>query len=373
VTGATLAAVVPVSLLLGLATGAVLHRSDICVAGMFRDLFLLRRADMLRFLVLLVVASMALFEAARLLGLLRPFPFPLLYAPTSANVVGGLLIGAGMVLAGGCVLGTLVRLGAGSFASLVAFAGIVAGSGLYAEFHPAWKAFAGATTFWKDGITLPQALGVGQTGPVLIVAGAGGLLLLRWGRAGLLYRRSPAAGHLQPWKAALALSAFGLLSWTLVGMPLGITSSYTKLAAIVEGLVAPGHLAATAFFSGVPLKSVHPLTGEALVGGPGPGFDALAAIQYPLVLGIVLGSALSARSVGEFHPRLAVPGRQLASAFAGGLLMGLASRMAPTCNVWHLFGGLPILATSSILFLGGLVPGAWIGTRLLARLVVRAP
>jgi len=108
------------------------------------------------------------------------------------------------------------------------------------------------------------------------------------------------------------------------------------------------------------------------LGGSGPRFDAIAAIQFPLVAGIVLGSALSALLLGEWHLRRGIPRRQLVSAFIGGTVMGLASRMAPTCNVWHLFGGLPILAVSSLLFLVGLLPGAWIGGRLLTKFVLPA-
>ena len=91
--------------------------------------------------------------------------------------------------------------------------------------------------------------------------------------------------------------------------------------------------------------------------------------------GIVLGSALSALLLGEWHIRRGIPGRQLVSAFAGGVIMGFASRMAPTCNVWHLLGGLPILAASSLLFAAGLLPGAWLGGRLLTEFVIpaRAP
>ena len=85
--------------------------------------------------------------------------------------------------------------------------------------------------------------------------------------------------------------------------------------------------------------------------------------------GIVLGSAASALLLGEWRVHRA-PARQLASALAGGVIMGFASRMAPTCNVWHLLGGLPILATSSFLFLAGLLPGAWIGGRLLTAFVI---
>ena len=63
--------------------------------------------------------------------------------------------------------------------------------------------------------------------------------------------------------------------------------------------------------------------------------------------------------------------RQYLSALAGGLIMGLAARMAPACNVWHLMGGLPVLAGESLLFAAGLLPGAWLGTRLLVGVVLR--
>ncbi len=371
--GETYLLLAAVSLTLGLAAGFVMHRSDFCLAGMFRDVFLFRRADMLRMLLVLVLATMALFEGARLLGLLPLYPFPLLYAPSAANLVGGLLFGVGMVLAGGCVVGSLYKAGAGSVASLAAIGGLVVGSVAYAEFHGAWKAFAKATTFLPASITVPQAIGVGPTVPVLATLAGGGILLLRWGRRGLLTRSSAAAGYLQPWQAALALAAIGLASYLLVGMPLGVTSSYTKVGALIENAVAPGHVAGSAFFQAIPLRYEHPITGAALQGGVGPGFDVLSAIQFPLVAGIVLGSAWSAARLGELRLRTGVPGRQLVSALAGGALMGLASRMAPTCNVWHLMGGLPILAISSFLFLAGILPGAWLGGRVLAAHVIRTP
>ena len=97
-----------------------MHRSDFCMAGAFRDLFLFRTTFMLRMLVLAVVASMILFEAARLMGLLSTYPFPLLGAPSLATFAGGLLFGTGMVLAGGCVVGTLYKLGAGSLVAAIA-------------------------------------------------------------------------------------------------------------------------------------------------------------------------------------------------------------------------------------------------------------
>jgi len=358
------------SLALGLGAGAVIHRADYCLAGMFRDLFLFRRADKLRTLVLLVVTTMLLFEAARLLGLLPNYPFPLFYAPSAANVIGGLLFGVGMVLAGGCVVGTLYRMGAGSLLSAVAFIGLIVGSAGYAEIFPFWSAFIKQTTFFPGKITLPQLIGVEPTLPVLLLAAAGGALVLRWRRQGAFRRVTAVAGDLQPWKAALLLAFISLLSAVVVGLPLGVTSSYAKIAGWIEQLVSPAHVADSSFFKAVPLHYRHPLTGVDLAGGSGPRFDAIAAIQFPLVAGIVCGSAISALLLGEWHLHRNIPRRQLASALIGGVAMGFASRMAPTCNVWHILGGLPILALSSLLFLVGMLPGAWMGGLLLTRLVL---
>ena len=180
-----------------------------------------------------------------------------------------------------------------------------------------------------------------------------------------------AAGHLAPWRAALILALLGFASYVAVGMPLGITTTYAKFGAAIESLIAPEHVKRLAYFAAMPLDYTPPFADRAITGGPGPQLDAIAALQYPLIIGIVAGAFWSARCLGEFRLQWRLPPRQFASALAGGILLGLAARMAPACNVWHLWGGVPILAMQSLLFVGGLVPGTWVGARLLTRFVVR--
>jgi uncharacterized membrane protein YfcA len=55
------------------------------------------------------------------------------------------------------------------------------------------------------------------------------------------------------------------------------------------------------------------------------------------------------------------------------MIMGMAARLSSGCNVWHLWGGLPYLALSSLLFLVGIVPGAWVGSRVLKRVIFSGP
>jgi uncharacterized protein len=217
--------IVLTSFLLGSAAGRVMHRSDFCIAGMFRDLFLFRNTFMLRILVLAIVASMVLFEAARLFGLLTPYPFPLLGAPSLANLVGGVLFGTGMVLAGGCVVGTLYKMGSGNVPAALALAGLIAGSTLYAEIHPAWSAWVSAATLAPGKVTLPEILGLSPTLLIAPLAAGASLLLLHWYRRDRWQRPSAAEGYLQPWRAALVLALIGTASYLLIGMPLGITTS----------------------------------------------------------------------------------------------------------------------------------------------------
>jgi hypothetical protein len=153
-------------------------------------------------------------------------------------------------------------------------------------------------------------------------------------------------------------------------MPFGITTSYAKVAGFAESLLWPEHLLALPYFQATPLNYVNSLTGLPMKGGAAPVLDGIALAQFPVIFGIVGGSALSALLLGEFSLRLSAPTRQYLSALAGGCIMGLASRMAPACNVWHLLGGLPILAGQSLLFALGLLPGAWLGSKLLVYLVM---
>lgn len=358
-------------LVLGATAGFVMHRSDYCVAGMFRDFFLFRKTFLLRALALQLLLTVVLFEVARLAGLLPLYPFPLLAPPSLANIIGGLLFGIGMVLAGGCVVGTLYKLGSGSVLSLVAFIGLVFGSGLYAEIHPWWATVIRQTTFLAPSRTIPQFLGISPTLLALTVTAASLPAFYKWHREKQLVRPFPLAGYLQPWKTAVVLALIGLGSYVLVGMPLGITTSYAKMAAMLERLVMPEHLAATIFFQSKPLQVVHPLSHTLLEGWNGPQFDYLWALQFPVIAGIVLGSWASAMLLGEFHPHWRIPRYQYLLAAVGGMILGLSSRMVPGCNVWHLMGGLPIFAMSSLLFAAGMIPGAWLGGMILSAILLK--
>ncbi len=360
--------IVILSFLLGSAAGFIMHRSDFCIASMFRDLFLFRSSAMLRVLLLLVVTSMALFELARFSGFVQ-LPFPLLGSPSLVNLGGGALFGIGMVLAGGCVVGTLYKMGAGSLPSLMAFLGLLAGSAFYAEFHPWWAQVSGVLKL-SSHVTLPQMFGISPALLVWVTVVVAAAFLWRWFRSGKMSQSAFAEGYLQPWKAALWLALLGTGSLLLVGMPFGITTAYAKMGGFLESLLWSEHVVNLSYFSAEPLNFSHPYLGVLLKGGAGPRMDGIAVVQFPVILGILLGSALSAVRLGEWRFYTNVPIKQCFWSLFGGMIMGLAARMAPACNVWHLMGGAPIFAMQSLLFVAGLFPGAWLGSRILVKYVV---
>ena len=364
------AAIALAQLLIGGGIGFVMHRADFCFAGAFRDLFLLQRRTMLRSLLLLVVVLTALQALGHLLGLFA-YPFPLFGPPSLANLLGGIVFGIGMVLAGGCVVGTLYRLGAGSFLALVTVGGLIGGSLIYAEMDRWWVKASVALKSDVGATTLAQLL---QVAP-WIVAGAAILflapLLVTWSRSrGMSVAHGP-EGYIQPWLAALLLAGLVFVSTLAAGLPPGVTTSYSKLGGFLLHVVSPQHVAALPFFQREPLNFTHALSGLAVVGGAGPRLDGIALVQLPLMAGIVAGGAVSALRLGEFRFYLHAPQRQVVSALAGGIIMGFASRIAQGCNVWHIAGGLPILSLQSLFFVVGLFPGAWVGTKLLLGLVLR--
>src|SRR5579859_6570478 len=148
---------------LGLGVGIVLQRGRLCFAGAFRDLFLMKNGTMMR----AIIVGLAIMAPVFALIESRAVPEPSFGAlPAGAHVVplglnlaaGGLMFGIGMVVAGGCVSGTLYRIGEGYVASWASLGGILLGLSLAAHTWDAWYSWTiqSAPAGW-----LPSSLGYG--------------------------------------------------------------------------------------------------------------------------------------------------------------------------------------------------------------------
>ncbi len=342
-----------------------MHRSDFCISGIFRDVFLFHDFLRMRALFLLVVLSSLCLFLIRAAGIISSYPPSFFALPSLMNLAGGLLFGAGMVLAGGCFMGTLYKVGAGKTVSFFALAGILCGSALYAEVHPFVLTLIRRTTLTPDRTALEHIAGNSWL-PVLILVLVFLFLGWKWYRRKLWSQKAYAEGYLHPWKAAVLISILLSASYAIVGRPLSVTTGFGKIAASLETFFVPGHSESLLFFSHVSYRFVGNATFAERMGA---GLDSITMTQVLLIAGIILGGFLSAVQLREFRIGALPPFRQIVSAFSGGVLMAGGAFAGSGCNLWHLLGGLPVFALQSLLFLAGLFPGAYLGTLALKKVV----
>jgi len=365
--------------LIGVAFGVVLQRSRLCFAGAFRDLILLGDGRLFRaILVGLAVATVGfVFLEARL----APDPGfgiapagPHIQPVGIATVVGGVLFGVGMVLAGGCVSGSLWRMGEGYVASWVAMAGIVAGT-IVANRQWAW---------WYDNdirertaVWLPAELGGYPAALALTLAALAGLyvLVLWWESRTPKMPEFPApppepafglreqlrqvwervwGGH--GWSYTTGAVALAVISVFALGLqvPLGVTGGISLWADNVLGWFDAGAL---------------PLKGSELLAGCTPGgAEKWFTVRTATMLGLVAGAFTASVLSGEFRLRRPRQRSRYVQAAAGGLLMGYASIIAIGCTIGAFFSSIPSLALAGWVYGIALFGGAWIGVALIRRL-----
>lgn len=349
-------------LLAGSAVGVILQRSRLCFTAAFRDLFLTKnRRAMLGVLAALAAGSVGCMVV---FGAWIPFP-EAGYLPAKAHIapvqwhllLGGATFGLGMVLAGGCISGSLYRLGEGSLVAPVTLAGTIAGFWLG---FLCWNGLYTSTVADAPVVWLPRHLGYAGALALQLAALAGIAAFLlrkfpalpRSAEEPLDLRRASRKLFEDPWPAPMggvalaAVATFALLRTE----PLGVTSELGRLA----------RLSGQAFgFLPARLEGLDHLRGcGAIIDGSNGAIFLMA---------LVAGSLAAALASGEFRVRGGRP-RTFALAAAGGVLMGFGAMISLGCTVGTLLSGIMAFSLSGWVFGIGLLGGAWGGAAILRRL-----
>ena len=142
-----------------------------------KQLGALRLMDMtiVKFMLSTVLVAMVGVYLLKDLGLIKLSVKPM---NLGANILGGLIFGAGWGLFGYCPGTSAGALGEGRWDALWGILGMLVGAAAFAEFYPALK--KSILTWGNFGkITLPQMLGVNHwvIVPILVI---GALVLFRW-------------------------------------------------------------------------------------------------------------------------------------------------------------------------------------------------
>ena len=289
----------------GILVGGLMARGRICFNSGLREAVFERRFRILRIFGIAISTQLLALPAAVALGV--PVSRPGLYPV--AELAGGLVFGAGMALAGGCITGVLWKAGAGSVATAIAIVGFVAGELLVRGPWHELAARLDATGPRPATATLYAATGASYAAAAMPLGVVALVLLVRKSRGGLAF--------------GFALGMLGVLAWVAAdwadyGYGLGFVGSAQNVRVAIDARDA-GHLTMEPF----------------------------------LAVGVVLGAALAIRS------RPHSPGaRRAARALIGGVLMGIGGNLAHGCNIGHGLTGVPMLALGSMLAIAAMALGA---------------
>jgi uncharacterized membrane protein YedE/YeeE len=346
--------------------GFTMHRSDFCLAGAFRDIWLIKRFTYIKAIFLIIFLSMLLFQISYSCGIVSLMPYPLVGKANFGNIIGGLLFGIGMVLAGGCVIGVLYKMAMGTFIYFVAFMGIIIGSVIYIIFNRFFDSVKNVFVI-NSPLTLDNSLNINTIMFKSILLMIMLIFILKWQKQNDFKVKNYAQGFINPFYTAVIISFGSLISYIIAGMPLGVTTTYTKLGVFFTKLFIPDLNEKIEIINKIPLNYYNSFLERILKGGYAPKFDGVVIVQLPAILGIFFGSFISAISLKEFKLNFKAPLKHYIFALSGGMLMGLGARIGSGCNVWHILGGLSILANNAILFLLGLLVGSFIGAYIIKK------
>jgi hypothetical protein len=323
------------AVLLGCALGFALQRGGFCGAALLSSVVLYKEVEGLVAILVAVLVSMVGFAAMAGLEWIIPNPNPLRLL---AAIAGGTAFGVGMVLAGGCVTGTLYKAGEGRLTSMLAIAGIGLGA-LAVEggaLGPVKRVLVQATRDFGGYTGLEEIFGASYAATAGVLGATGLLAVVVIG----VVRRGRLLSAGRP-RAAKILRG----SWSPVAV-----------GALVGGLSWLAFLSSSATGRNYPLgahggvKSAFSLLVRGEMGGSG--------WMLALVGGIVTGSAASAAVRRDLRLRSADPATLL-FALLGGALIGAGATIGHGCFIGNTISGLALLSLHSAVFTVCMVLANW--------------
>ena len=361
-------------------TGFTLQRSRFCFASGFRDLFLFGSGFTLKGILTGLFISTVGFSAIMHwlvpntgLGMLPPeahiFPVGL------STITGGLIFGFGMVIAGGCVSGSLYRLGEGYVTSISSILGISIGMILAMM---SWDWWNNNVIKYEPTLWLPQIQNIGYSWSIVITTitiSALFLLVNYWeSKAGIIdtninenqnpaytfpekifhYFKSIFLKSYSPILGGSILGILGILMF-IVKKPIGVTGGLSHVIAIP--------LTKTGLISSETVSSLNEL------GGCTSSNESLVNSSFMMTFGVIFGSFVASIISGEFKIRTPKNKNRYLQSGLGGILMGYGATLSLGCTIGAFFSSIPSLSLSGWVFGIALGIGSFIGTKVINRLI----
>lgn len=337
------------TMVLGMLFGATVQWRHFCTMGGISDAVLFGSFRRLRIWALAIAVALAGSQLLQALGLVdlaatdyrQPQMFWL------GAIVGGVMFGFGMVLAGGCASRNLARLGGGSLKALVALLvmGITAHATTFGVLTPVQQALRAIGV-----VDLSRASSGDQGVPALLAAATSAsagwwtaLTTVAIVTALLLFCFRDAAFRRAPDDIVIGLTLGALVpaGWLLT----------SRLVAAVPVVSPPQSLT----FVGPVGDTMH----YVMAGGDGLGFGVT------LVFGTVAGALAVALQRRQFRLEGFVARGDMVRHLLGGALMGCGGSLAMGCTIGQGLTGVSTLSVGSWLALASIMGGGWWGVKFL--------
>lgn len=333
-------------LLAGAALGFILQRGRFCVTGALREVWTSRSTRWLTaYLIAIAVNSVGFFVLLH---------FGVVHESTRAltplaTIIGALIFGVGIVLAGGCATGTYYRAGEGLIGSWLALI-------MYAVSAAAMKngVLQPANDGLKDANTteLTTAYGFLGINPWILVAVLV-VVVAALVRRHLRAERALTIASLPPTRTGLAHILFEK-RWH---------PFFTAVLVGIVGVVAYPLSYAAGRDSGLGITTPSSNLATGIVSGD---TSLLWNWGTLLIIGIIIGSYVAAKASGEF--RLRVPDEaQMVKSLIGGTAMGIGASLAGGCTIGGSMVGSAEMSLNGWLSFVGFFLGVGLATKVFLR------
>ena len=355
---------------IGFLFGFFLEKGDLCGASAFSEVLLLKDWKKIQGIWVIIVVSMVGFSLLSSFGMVKLNPKPLFWA---SYIVGGVIFGVGMVLAGGCVSGSLFKTGRGNLNSMAALVGIPIGimmveHGLLNSFHKTLKTY---TVKNADGGPVTFASVLHMPYWILAVIFAVGTIVA----AVYLGKKSKpqTAKIIRPDTSSVKRVMTRRWRPWQAGVAIGLLACLAYLSSAASGRnyplgVSHGVMHAELLLTDAPLTyvvsskaAVTASTSSSVQLGTATASKKVSVWLILEILALVLGSFVSAKLSGRAK-LLPKPPPQTIIAFFGGILVGLGAAIAGGCVVGNIMSGVALMSVGNLLFVGVVILSNWITT-----------
>lgn len=148
---------------IGIIIGITMQRSRFCFAASFRDPIMVGTTSLFRAVILGLMISTVGFGIYQYISLSNMEVYSVMDVPGQIypvgihTIIGAIIFGIGMVIAGGCATGTLIRIGEGYLMQVVVFIGFIIGATLGGKNFEFWdKLFISSS----KTIYIPEYIGL---------------------------------------------------------------------------------------------------------------------------------------------------------------------------------------------------------------------